>query len=305
MRSLTRRDTLSASLAAAAAVALRRAGVQAQSASPEASAMAATPTLPELAGYPTLTATISDTGITLSASTVPAGIVRFVVTNTTAGGDGTSAVVLGPGAGKTMADMQAAAATPSPPDAFPPFLYDASILGGPADPPAGESREALLTIPAGDWQVFNDGEHGSVPLTAAASGDSVTQEPMATADVVFGDFNFKGLDGITAGQQLWKITNGGAQPHMLVLIGVPQGTTLDQVMATLMSEQSGTPVSSAVDPSTVRFLSDGVLLLSAGQPMWLPFMLAAGDYVALCFVTDPTTGQPHAAEGMVQLFTVS
>jgi len=303
MPKMTRRTALTAALGTAVFVGLDRSGVHAQSASPEASPIA-TPELPALAGYPTLTVTVSGAGLSLSSHTVPAGIVHFVVTNTTTGGDSTGAAVVGPGAGKTMAEMQAAASTPTAGNAFPPFLYDATILGGPSDPPAGESRAALLNIPAGDWVVFNDGQLGSVPLTATTSGESKTEVPKADAEVVFGDFNFSGLDAIKSGQQLWKITNKGAQPHMLVLAGVPKGTTMDQVMATLMSQASGTPTAGALDPSTVQFLSDGVLLLSTGQSMWLPITLAAGEYVALCFVTDPKTGKEHVMEGMEKLFTV-
>ena len=44
--------------------------------------------------------------------------------------------------------------------------------------------------------------------------------------------------------------------------------------------------------------------LSPGETAWTEVDLAPGTYVALCFVFDPATGMPHAAMGMVAVFTV-
>lgn len=300
---MNRRAALTAALGAAVLVGADFAGARAQSATPAASPEAATPVVPALAGYPRLTVTITDSAFTLSAGAVPAGIVHFVVVNQSS--HVTSAAVLGPGAGKTMADLQAGMATPPADNGFPAFLYEAKILGGPQDVPPGATKEALLNIPVGDWVVFGDGPQTPVPLTSAASGDSKTNEPVADADIVFGDFTFNGFDNLKAGAHLWKITNKGVQPHMLVLAKVPAGTTEGQLLATVMSDGTGTPAAGTVPFEQIENVSDGVLLLSAGQTMWLPINLDAATYAALCFVTDPSNGKLHVMEGMLKVFTVS
>jgi hypothetical protein len=212
-------------------------------------------------------------------------------------------VVLGPAAGKSMSDLQTGMATPPAGDGFPPFLFDATIAGGPQDVPSGETKEALVNIPAGDWLVFGDGPLEAVPLTSADAAESKTDEPASDAEIDFGDFSFSGLDNLAAGDHLWKIANKGAQPHMLVLTNVPAGTTDAQVLATVMS--NGTPTAEMVPVDQIQNVSDGVLLLSAGQTMWLPITLKSATYAALCFVTDPSNGQLHAMEGMIKVFTVS
>ena len=303
MSQVTRRTILAAGAGAASVFVLGRAGVRAQGATPATTPAAPAPELPALADYPILTATVSHAGLSLSSDTVPAGLVRFVVADTDALGDGRSAVVIGPGAGGSLTDVQAAAATPIPGDGFPPFLYDATVLGGPVDPTPGESHEVLLNIPEGDWLVLNDARLGSAPLRATISAESKTDEPAADAEIGLVDFAFTGLDSVTAGPQLWKITNTGAQPHSLALAGVPRGTTQDEIVATMMEQEEGTLTEGAFESFAV--LGAGVLLLSAGQSLWLPLTLTAGDYAAVCFVKDPATGKSHATEGMAQLFTVT
>ncbi len=298
MKPITRRSFVTAATGAAAALTVGRLGVLAQSATPQAAPEAISP----LVNYPTLTVTIGAAGFTLSAPTVPAGKVRLVVANTSK--NQTGAVVLGPGSGQSMADLQTAVSTPVPAQGFPPFLYKAVILGGPQDLAPGDTKAALLDIPAGDWLVFNDGSLPSVPFKAAASSESKTDEPAAAAEVTLSDFSFSGLDSIKTGPQLWKVTNKGAQPHMLVLANVPAGTTPTQVDATLKAQSTGTPVSGALSSDQLQFLNDGVLLLSPGKTMWLPIGLPTGAYLALCFVTDPTNGKAHAMEGMTKLFTI-
>lgn len=298
MQKMSRRSVLTAAVALAAAASVDLPSVLAQSATPGAAAVSSA-----LTRYPVLAVTITDKGYDLSTDKVPAGYVLFSVTNKTSNPAG--AAVLGPAKGQTMDDMMKAAATPAPDNGFPAFLYHATILGGPGDAAPDSTTYALLNIPAGDWVVFGEGNQPPTPFTAAKAGKSNTTEPKADAEVVFGDFKFEGLDKLKAGERLWKITNKGAQPHMLAMAKVPAGTTEDQVLTTVMSEGSATPVTGSIPMDQVQFLNDGVLLLSTGQTMWLPINLDAGTYAAVCFVTDPSNGKPHAMEGMIKVFTIS
>jgi hypothetical protein len=45
--------------------------------------------------------------------------------------------------------------------------------------------------------------------------------------------------------------------------------------------------------------------MSVGVTNWLLLDLEAGDYFAICYVPDPTTGAPHFALGMMMPFTVA
>lgn len=271
-------------------------GAVAQEATPAAN--------PALTSYPELMVNITDQGFEVDKTDVPAGYVLVTITNSTKAG--TSAGILGPGAGQTMDDLKQAAATPQATDEIPPFLYDATILGGPGDVEPGQSAQVLINIPAGDWAVFGEGDQPPTFITATDGADSNTTVPAADATLEMGDFFFSGLsEGVSSGQAIWEVTNTGKQPHMLVLAQVPDGTTEQQVIDTFTSEQTGTPVAGAMNPNDATFLSTGVLLLSSGETMYLPTNLDAGTYMALCFVTDPATGQPHIMEGMISVFEVS
>ncbi len=293
MQRMTRRSVMAVMLGCATALTL---GL------PATFAQESTPGVDSLSDYPALDVSITDNGIDLSATEVPAGFVRLQVTNNSSGENG--AAVLGPGPGETMDDLQAAAATPTASDEFPPFFYTATIAGGPGSLQPGESAEALISVPAGDWVVFTEGDQQPAFFSSADNSDSHKSAPAADTSIDLGDFYFGGLHDAMAGQQLWEVTNSGKQPHMLVLLKVPDGTTGDQVMATIMSEGGATPAANVIPESDVQALSTGVLLLSSGQTMWLPVDLDPGTYVALCFVTDPNTGQPHVMEGMYSLFTI-
>jgi hypothetical protein len=293
MQQMTRRTAVAVLLGCAAALATGLPATLAQESTPMPSVFE---------GYPVLDVSLTDASIDLATTEVPAGLIVLRVTNNSSAENG--AAVLGPGPGQTMDDLQAAAATPTPSDSFPPFFYTATIAGGPASLQPGESAEALVSVPAGDWVVFCEGDQDPAFFSATEDATSRTDPPAEDIAVDLGDFYFGGLHDLSTGQQLWKVTNSGKQPHMMVVLGVPDGTTGDQVMATALSDMSGTPAANALQESDFRNTTAGVVLLSSGQTTWIPANLDAGTYVALCFVTDPETGQPHMMEGMYSIFTV-
>ena len=294
-QAVSRRTVVAGMLASAAMLCLKAPGIGAQEATPGASA----PSM--FTGYPQLDVTITDSAAEVSMDQIPAGNIILNVINKTSSEN--SAGILGPGEGQTMDDLKAAAATPTAEDEFPPFFYTAAILGGPGGVEPGGSKQVLVTVPAGDWVIFCEGNQPPTFITAVEGPDSNTTNPTAAVTVALGDFYFGGLDTVAAGPQIWQVTNEGVQPHMLVMGKVPDGTTFDQMMATLQTEMTGTPAAGALGPDQVQFLSDGVLLLSKGKTMWLPLDIADGTYVVMCFVTDPNTEQPHVMEGMVNMFT--
>lgn len=268
-----------------------------------AHAQGATPVASAFPGYPELKVTITDT-FELSTETVPAGNVVLTVTNSTDSDAG--AAVLGPPPGQTLDEFMATAATPAAEEnGFPPFLYSAVIPGGPGDVPPGGTLQALVTVLAGDWIVIGDGDQSPVRFSAADGPDSRTDAPVADRTVELSEFSFTGLDqGLSVGSEIWEVKNTGTQPHMLLMGGLPSGTTADQFMAFIQSDATGTPQAGGLTDADITPVAQGVLLVSSGQTLWLPVDLAPGTYGAVCFVTDPDTGVEHAVEGMVSVFTV-
>jgi hypothetical protein len=267
----------------------------------------ATPAAPDLSAYPEVKVTFTDAAVTLSTDTVPSGLVLITASNqlspSNSGGGGSS--VVGPPAGMSMADFLTAAhpaATPGAEQGLPPIAYQAVILGGPGNIDLGQTGQAIVNIPEGQWAVTGAGNQPFAMLTATPSTSGAMAEPNAAVTITEIDFSFAGFDSVPAGPQVWKVVHKGTQPHMLVLIGVPAGTTLDQVMALINSPENGTPMPGGLDPSKIMDVG-GVDLQSAGTTVWPVLDLSAGRYVALCFVGDPNKdGEPHVMEGMISIF---
>lgn len=300
-QTVSRRSVIAGMFAGAAVLAVNRFSTFAQEATPGSSPVSGGP---DLSAYPRLDVTITDSELQVSMTTVPAGWVLLSVTNSSS--DEGGAGVLGPGAGQTMDDLVAAAATPpADPEGFPPFLYEATILGGPGSMSPGQTAQALLNIPAGDWAVFPEGNQPPTFISSAESADSNTTAPNPDLKVQLVDFAFGGFSNVKAGPQIWEITNLGDQPHMLTMSKVPDGTTIAQVLNTAMVMGTGTPSPDALTEDQFQNVPDGVLLLSTGQTMYLPLTLDLATYAVLCFVTDPNTGMPHVMEGMAAVFTTA
>jgi hypothetical protein len=82
-------------------------------------------------------------------------------------------------------------------------------------------------------------------------------------------------------------------PHFVILQQVPEGTTTDQVLAFLQTEQGPPP-----------FLEGSLetASLSSGRSMTVNYDLPPGQYVIMCFFPDPNMGgMPHAFMGMLKM----
>lgn len=290
-RPLTRRQITIGALTSAAAMTLLPRSTFAQ-ATPEAGM-----------SYPELTVTLTDTALSTSSTTVPAGLVLLTVVNQAKHPD--SAGILGPGPGQTFDQLKQAAATPTASNQFPPFLYHATIVGGPGDIQPGQSGQAVINVPAGQWAVFDEGNLQPVMVTATEGG-ATQPEPSAVLTITEVDFAFGGFDRpIQPGKQFWKVVNTGTQPHMLIMFGVPAGTTLAQVLQAVSQPENATPAPGALSEKDLMPVNPaGVIMQSSGTTVWPLLDLAAGHYAALCFVPDERNGQPHAMEGMIAVFDV-
>ena len=93
-----------------------------------------------------------------------------------------------------------------------------------------------------------------------------------------------------------KFKNADDQPHFAVLQQVQEGTTMEQVMEGLQSEE---------EPAWLLPAWAQTDTLSPGRQMTMDYELPAGQYVLLCFFPDPKMkGMPHAMMGMVKMIHV-
>ncbi len=152
---------------------------------------------------------------------------------------------------------------------------------------------------AGDYTVFSFASRGHVDFTAgparrvsapAVDGKIVGQTGPtwggSTQLPAKGTFLFKNADRTV--------------PHFVALQQVAEGTTTDQVLEVLQSQEQG--------PPPPFFLGAGLetASLSGGRSMTVDYDLPAGQYVVMCFFPDPHMhGMPHALMGMLEMITLS
>jgi hypothetical protein len=164
---------------------------------------------------------------------------------------------------------------------------------------------------AGTWWVaFDRSSDAETQPTRTAAPLQVTGDlPAATTvagavPVTMKEYTFEIPASVTSGPQIWEMGNTGTQPHFLVLFGVPDGTTMNQVLATVNTFMTGTPAADALGFEDIHDVYDSSFI-SPGQHTWIQLDLDPGTYAAVCFFGDKATGQPHALLGMITVFTVS
>jgi uncharacterized cupredoxin-like copper-binding protein len=195
-------------------------------------------------------------------------------------------------------------------------------IGGPGSISPGEEASVILDLKPGNYVVIcaitgPDGKpHYQMgmlqPLTVSEPAQTLA-EPTSDGAVELLDFHFSGIpDKVAAGPHVWKVTNPGKQAHELMVARLAPGmdaqTILGMLEAPPASPAAGmaTPLAEAspmAGPAPFVGVA-GVAPMSPGETNWMPFDLAAGDYLAICFVPDPATGKPHFALGMIMPFTI-
>ncbi len=199
-----------------------------------------------------------------------------------------------------------------PPD----FFYEIVFNGG-VTSPAGGTGAVVLDLVPGEWTVSfrafdpSTGELANTPHGLTVTGEMpVVGEIDGAVDVSLVDMAFELPDAIVSGPQVWRVANDGEQVHHIVLEGVPDGTTEEQVLDLFMaffgtlapSGAGATPVDPVLGFDQLRSVFS-TPLISAGQVNWYESDLEPGTYVMICFLPDPA-GTPHFMLGMIEVFTV-
>jgi hypothetical protein len=157
------------------------------------------------------------------------------------------------------------------------------------------SSGTVVLPKAGDYTVFSFASRGHAEFRAAAKRQA--KQPRVDGSIVGktgprwggsstlpaqGTFTFKNADSTT--------------PHFVILQQVAEGTTTDQVLQALQSQQQGPP------PDWFLSGSLETASLSPGRSMTVDYDLPAGQYVVMCFFPDPSMhGMPHALMGMLEM----
>jgi len=279
----------------------------AQDATPAAGAAPAIPGAWADLGLPEINLTIGES-IEGMPESVEAG--RYLVTVTGEPGPedfaiGATFLQLPEGLSFDDAMAQAAEAT----DGVPPFFYESIFAGGAAAlVPAGQTSATVivdLTAGAGQWIALDSGfTRLPVPFEVTGELPADLAEPDANATIGMGEMYIEMNDGaLTPGENLIKVINEGVQPHFIEIMGVPEGTTNDNVTVAIEAEMGATP---SAEPMNFEEAMPAAFLpeQSTGIVAWHAASLEAGTYAVICWITDPETGMPHAMLGMHNVFVV-
>ncbi|MDQ3657409.1 MAG: hypothetical protein M3457_20330 [Chloroflexota bacterium] len=205
--------------------------------------------------------------------------------------------------GVSMEDALGAAPADGPPS----WYYEALLPGGTILPAGegGSSATTIIDLAPGEW--FAAGAQLSrppVPFTVTGEMPANLTEPASNATVTMSDFAIEVTSGsLREGENVVRLENTGVQPHFVSFQQVPDGTTAENIGATLEGEMTGTPGPGAVDFTDIVPIATSSDL-STNTTMWMTVTFDPGTYVGLCFIPDPGSGMPHAMMGMYAIFTV-
>ncbi len=260
----------------------------------------ATPTLPassgevDALGYTELYVQVSDSGF-LVPGQVTAGRTLITLENTSA--DSRHSTLLRLPDSLTLQDLFADMGGDAPPA----WYFSSTFVGFPGEVLPGERTRAVVDLTPGLYLIVDDTVAPFVVVPAEEAAEA--PDPDARATVTLSEFAFAIPDGLTAGPQVWRVENPGAQPHELLLASAPSGTTVDDVLAVFAADETASPIPGGLTFDDLTPVG-GIGALSSGGVGWAVLDLAPGTYVALCFVFDLEAMAPHAFMGMVEVFTV-
>ena len=192
----------------------------------------------------------------------------------------------------------------------PPLFYEMTWAGGVFAVP-GIPGEVVVSLTPGDWVLVGDPESGIAPVTINVTGEAASPAAGAeiTADVEIkqdnenGHFYFEMPESIPAGDQIWKVTNDGDQPHELFISKTPRRLTVDEVNILVNLPEDQLPPEGVPNPAEFQDMG-GLAPISQDQSAYFELNLEPGAYVAVCFMPDKEDGAPHALKGMVTIFEV-
>jgi hypothetical protein len=175
-------------------------------------------------------------------------------------------------------------------------LANTEILGG----FAGGGSGTIVLPKAGEYTPFSIGDRGVVTgKTLVVKGPVRDTKAPSTDGKIIGKTGpaWGGASTLPA-KGTFELKNKGntGVPHFVVLQQVTEGTTTDQVLQALQSEEEGPP------PPFILPAGMETGSVSPGRSMTVDYDLPPGQYVVMCFFPDPKMGgMPHALMGMLKM----
>jgi hypothetical protein len=193
----------------------------------------------------------------------------------------------------------------------PPWFFRGTFVGFPGAVATGQVTYAVVDLTPGLYFIVDAPLADVLTVLPPVPGAPATPKagssrtPAADVSLDLFEYGFKLPATIPAGDRVWQVRDVGREAHEFVLGKSPTTITVEQVMGLIIGgNPAATP--SGGGPS----LNDlgahevaGFGTLSPGLTGWTELTLTPGTYVAFCFVPG-ADGVPHAAKGMVQVFTV-
>jgi hypothetical protein len=195
----------------------------------------------------------------------------------------------------------------------PPAVFESTYAGG-SFAMAGQSAQVVLDLPPGEWIAWGDDPGApQEPVIFEVTGEMPADlvEPESGVTVIMGEYMIEVSEGqLTAGQQVVRVDNIGAQPHFIFWAKVPDDVTEEQIEVVLeeeaQAERTGTPpVYSDFNPEEDAVPVAFTATQSTGTTQWVSVDLEPGTYVLICFFPDIADGVPHAYKGMYTLVEVA
>jgi hypothetical protein len=190
----------------------------------------------------------------------------------------------------------------------PPEYFQSKFAGGTLAAP-GMTAQVVLDLTPGEWIAWGDNpEATQEPVIFEVTGEMPADlpEPESSATFTMAEYQITVTEGeLTAGQQVIKIDNVGAQPHFIYAAKGPDSMTQADIEAVLNADMTGTPAAVGFNPDTdlIPVFSSGTQ--SLGTSIWLPVNLDPGTYLFVCFFPDLSDGLPHAYHGMYTVMQVA
>ena len=184
------------------------------------------------------------------------------------------------------------------------FLSMAKPMGGTKSTPPGTSTSVTIGLAPGRYALMSSSgnDQGSFAAQGMVRELTATEEnngasaPHADAVIPMVDFAFAFPGDLKAGTQTWEVKNVGQQLHFLALAKLAPGKTVGDLNTWMETGQQGEP--------PAQLLTAGTNVMAPGVSNYITLNLEPGDYVGVCFVTDPATHQSHADLGMMNAFTI-
>lgn len=175
---------------------------------------------------------------------------------------------------------------------------------------SGGSVEFIVDLTPGLWQLAAsyqpDGGEEIMTLTpftvtagtpVAGATEVVPDLTLELQDIAFG----LSTDPVTAGPQIWHVTNTGEQPRQMVLFKTQRELTSEDFARFFQEQQAGTPSAEFLTSVWTAYTA----VASPGYGTYVELDLEPGIYTATSWVIDPETQTPAILLGMVQSFTVA